>query len=142
VRVDELELEAGMPLGEHGRHVRQDRDQDRPEGRDPDPPGAQPDVRRQLGSGGVDAPDDLRRAFGEHLAGLGEPDAASDALEQLSTGLGLQSGEVVADRGLRVVQLLSGGRHRSVTGDGSEDAKAGDVEHSSMLPMVCQQNWH
>ena len=86
-------------------------------------PGGQPDVGGQLGVGGIDPPDDLGGAVGEQLPGLGEPDAAPDPLQQLRAGLGLEPGEVVADRRLRVVQLLRGRGDRSVAGDGV-DARA------------------
>ena len=61
----------------------------------------------QLRVGGVDAADDLGRPVGQQLPGLGQPDAAADPLQQLRAGLGLEPGEVMADRRLRVVQLLA-----------------------------------
>jgi len=63
-------------------------------------------VGGRFGVGGIDPPDDLGGPIGEQLPGLRKPDAATDPLQQLRAGLGLEPCEVVADRRLRVVQLL------------------------------------
>jgi hypothetical protein len=99
-------------------------------------------VSRELGPGGVDPPYDLGGALGEQLPGGGEPDPPTDALEQLRAGLDLQSGQVVGDRRLGVVQLLRRQRDRSMTRDGVEDAQPVDVQHSSILSMIPDENWH
>jgi hypothetical protein len=79
-------------------------------------------VGGQLGVGGIDPPNDLARPIGQQLPCLGEPDAPPDPLQQLRAGLGLEPCEVVADRRLRVVQLLRSCGDRSVSGDGVDDA--------------------
>ena len=124
-----------MPIGQHRDGARHQRPDGRGEPGQAHLPGGQPDVGGELGAGGVDAPDDLGRAVGQQPPGLGEPDPAADPLHQLRAGLGLEPGEVVADRRLRVVQLLRGRRDRPVAGDGVDDAQPHDVEHPSTLSM-------
>jgi hypothetical protein len=99
-------------------------------------------VRVQSAAGRIHATQDLRRAFGEHDAGLRQPDAASDPLHELRAGLRLEPRDVVADRRLRVVQLARGGRDRTVAGDGGEDAQTVEVEHSSTVSMGDLTNKH
>jgi len=92
-------------------------------------------VRGQLRAGGIDAADDLRRTIGQQLPGRGEPDPSADPLQQLRAGLGLEPGEVMGDRRLGVVQLLSRRGDRSVARDGVDDAQPVDVEHASTVSM-------
>jgi hypothetical protein len=96
----------------------------------------------ELGSGAVDAADDLGGAVGEQLPGRGEPDPSADPLQQLSAGLGLEPGEVMGDRRLGVVQLLRRRGHRSVAGDGVDDPQPVHVQHASTLSMKLQGSWH
>jgi len=71
-----------------------------------------------------------------------QPDASPDPLQQPRTGLGLEPGQVMADRRLRVVQFLGGGRDRSAAGHGVQDAQPGDVEHSSTVSINHRRIWH
>src|ERR687885_1870724 len=77
-----------------------------------------------------DPPDDLGRAVRQQLSGRGEPDPATDPLQQLGAGLGLEPGEVMGDRRLGVVQLLRRRGDRSVTGHGVDDPEPVDVQHA------------
>jgi hypothetical protein len=98
--VGQADLEVRMP-GRQRRHRRgHERSYRRGEGGQADAAGGQPEVRRQLGAGGIDAPDDLGGSLGQQLPGRGEPDPAADALHQLRAGLDLEPAEVVGDRRL------------------------------------------
>jgi len=101
--------------------VRHQRGERRLEAGDADPAGAQAHHRGQFRGGGVDAADDLGGAPGQVFALRGEPDAPADPLDELGAGLGLQPGQMVADRGLGVVQLLGGLGDRAVRGDRREN---------------------
>ena len=90
-------------------------------------PGGQADVGGQLRLGGVHAADDLRRTAGQQLPRLGQPDPAADPLQQLRARLGLEPGEVMADRRLRVAQLTRRRSHGSVPGHRVDDPQAGNV---------------
>jgi len=92
-------------------------------------------VRGQLRAGGIDPPDDLCGAVGQQLSRRGEPDPSTDPLQQLRAGLGLEPGEMVGDRRLRVVQLLRGRGDRSAARDGVDDPQPVDVQHASTLSM-------
>ena len=102
------------------RRVRHQRGERRLEAGDPDAAGAQAHHRGQFRGGGVDPADDLGGAAGQVLALRGEPDAPADPLDQPGPGLGLQLGQMMADGGLGVVQLLGGLGDRAVRGDGRE----------------------
>ena len=127
---------------ERGRHLWQEGDERRSVGRDAHPPSAQSDMGVELCGRRIHAPEDLRRPLGEHPARLGQTDAAPHPLDQLCPGLRLQPGDVVADRGLRVVQLAGGGSHRSVAGDRREHTEPIEVEHSSTVSMSWHHNKH
>src|SRR6266487_5084957 len=99
-------------------------------------------MRGKLHAGGIDPPDDLRGAVGQQLPGLGEPDPAADPLQQLRAGLGLEPGEVVADRWLGVVQFSRRRGDRSMARDGVDDAQPSDVQHASTLAMSQYESRH
>ena len=90
----------------------------------------QPHQGRELCGRRVDAADDLRGAVGQEPARLGQADPATDLLEQLGAGLGLEPGQVVAQGRLGVAQLLGGQRDGSVSSDGVDDAQLDESEHS------------
>ncbi len=136
VRVDEAHLERGVPPREPLEGSGDERADGRGEAGQAYPAGRQPDVPRQLGVRRVDPADDLGGAVREQPTGLGQPDAAADPLEQLGAGLGLEPGEVVADGGLGVVQLLGGLGDRAEPAHGLQDPETSNVQHLSMLSMV------
>ena len=78
-------------------------------------------MRRELSLRCVQPPDDLLGALGQQPASVGQPDAAADSLKQLGTGLGLEPGDVMADRRLGVVQRTSGRCDGAVPGDRDQD---------------------
>jgi hypothetical protein len=92
-------------------------------------PACRPESGGQFRRGRVDPADDLGRAVGQETTGLGEPDAAAHPLQQRRTRLGLQPGQVVADRRLRVVQLPGGRGDRPVPPDGVDDAELDEGHH-------------
>ena len=135
LRVGQADLQAGMPVGQRGHRPRDERADHGREAGQAYPPGAQPDVGGQFGVGGVDPPEDLGGPGGQQLPGGGEPDPAPGPLQQLRAGLGLEPGEVVADRRLRVVQLLRRRGDRSEPRERVDDTQSGDVQHVSTLSM-------
>jgi hypothetical protein len=96
----------------------------------------------KLSLGGVYPSDDLGRPVSEQLSGTGETDTPADPLQQLRAGLGLQPGEVMTHRRLRVMQRLGRLGDRSVSGDGVDDAKPDEVKHPSILSMGHLAFWH
>lgn len=109
-----------------GGHDRAERGRER---RQPQPPGAQPAVGGELVLGGVESADDLGGAFGEKAARVREADTPPGPLDEFGAGLGFQAGEVVADRGLGVVEGVGGSGHRAVPGHRDEHAEPGYVQH-------------
>ena len=65
--------------------------------------------------------DDLGGAAGQVFALRGEPDAPADPLDELGAGLGFQPGQMMADSGLGVVQVLGGLGDRALRGDRREN---------------------
>jgi hypothetical protein len=59
-----------------------------------------------------------------------ESNPAADPLQQAGAGVGLEPGEVVADRGLGVVQFLGRRRDRAAAADRFENAKLHESQHS------------
>ena len=101
----------------------------------PDPAGPQTREGRELGLGGVETAEDLLRALGQHPPGLGEPDPTADPLDELAACLGLQPGQVGADRRLRVPQGARRGRHRAVSRDRHEHPQPGYVQHAGNVSI-------
>ena len=133
--VGQSDLQTGVVRGQ-GRHgVRDERADHGGEAGEAHPAGGQPDVCGELGVGDLEPPEDLGRPAGQQLPGGGEPDAAPGPLQQLRAGLGLEPGEVVADRRLRVVELLRRRGDRAEPREGVEDAQSSDVQHASSLSM-------
>jgi hypothetical protein len=113
-----------------GGHDRAERGRERGQ---PQPPGPQPAVGGELVLGGVEAPDDLGGALGEQLPRVRQADAPPGALHELGAGLGLQPGQVMADRGLGVVEGAGRGGHRAVPGHRDEHAEPRYVQHGPTI---------
>ena len=105
------DVHPGVLRPQHRRRRRDDRAERRGKRREPDTPRAQSRVRGQLVFRGVQAAQYFGRPVREQAPGLGEPDAPPRPLDQPDAGLGLQTGQVVAHRRLRVVELPGGGGH-------------------------------
>src|ERR1700720_3796161 len=69
----------------------------------------------------------------QHAAGLGEEDALRATRDQLPSQLGFQAGEMMADRGLRDVQLIRGARQAAGLDDADEVAKLAQVHGRPLL---------
>ena len=69
----------------------------------------------------------------QRAASVGEPDAASPALDELRPGLALQCGDLLRDGGLRVGQRLGGGGEGAPGRDLSQDPHAADIKHEAQL---------
>jgi hypothetical protein len=123
MRVDRAQLDAGVVAAHRRRRVGHQRAERRLEPRQPDPSGPQAHQRGQLRAGRIHAADDLGGAAREQLTVRGEPDAPPHPLDEPGAGLGLEAGEVMADRRLRVVQVLRGLGDRAVGGDRREHSK-------------------
>jgi long-chain acyl-CoA synthetase len=130
------QVHAGRLGLQPGRRRRDDGAERGPERGQPDPSLALSDVRGKFGLRGVQPPDDLLGPLGEQPPGVGQPYAAARPLQQPGPGLGLQPGDVVADRGLGVVQRLGRGGDRAVPGHGDQDAEPGHVQHSSTIDCL------
>jgi hypothetical protein len=142
VRVGDADPQAGMLAGQRCCRPRcQGADGGREAGQ-AHPSGGQPHMGGELRVGGFDPADDLGGSKREQLAGLSEPDTAADPLQQLRARLGLEPSEMVADRRLRVVQVLRGGGDRTEAGDGVYDPQSGDVQHPSSISMNTGKTWH
>ena len=98
--VGQRDLQVGMLLCERGQGAGHQRPDRRGEAGQPYPTGVQPDVRGQLRVGRIQPTEDLGSPGGQEIPGGGEPDTASDALEELRARFGLEPREVVADRRL------------------------------------------
>src|SRR5579859_3450254 len=142
MHVDHGDLQSGMTIGERRERSRNERADGRREAGQAHPPGGQPYVRGQFGAGSIDPPDDLGRAIGQQPPGLGESDAAPDPLHELGTRLSLEYSQMVADRRLRVVQLLRSFGDRSMAGDGVDDPQPCDVQHASTLSINDPETTH
>ena len=73
----------------------------------------------------------------QHAAGFGEQDALRAARDQLPADLGFQAGEMMADRGLRDVQLIRGARQAAGLDDADEVAKLAQVHGCPLLLALC-----
>jgi hypothetical protein len=142
MRVGHADLQARIPVRQRRQRRRHERSVRRGEGGEAHAAGVQSHVGGELRAGGIDAADDLGGAVGQQLPGGGEPNPAADPLQQLRAGLGLEPGEVVGDRRLRVVQLLRRRGDRPVARDRVDDAQPVDVEHVSTLSMGQNESWH
>ena len=73
----------------------------------------------------------------QHATGFGKEDAFRAARDQLPTHLGFQAGEMVADRGLRDVQLIRGARQAAGLDDADEITKLAQVHGRPLLLALC-----
>src|SRR3984893_12062260 len=77
----------------------------------------------------------------QHAAGFGEEDALRATRDQLPSQLGFQAGEMMADRGLRDVQLIRGARQAAGLNDADEVAKLAQVHGRPLLLALCTAAW-
>ena len=136
LRLGEPQVEAGVPVMQYRRRGGHDGAERGRERRQPQPSGPQPGEDRELVLGRVETADDLDGPFGEQPARVREPDAAPDPLDELGARLRLEPGQVVADRGLRVVQRVRRRGHRPVPGHGDEHAEPGYVQHGLTIEAI------
>jgi len=125
----EPQVHGRVPVVQHRRGAWHERAERRRERGQPQPSGAQPAVDGEFVLGCVEPADDLRGALGQQPSGVGQPDAAARPLDEFGAGLGLQPRQVVAHRGLRVVQRVGGRGHRAVPGYSDEHAEPRYVQH-------------
>ena len=92
-------------------------------------PARRPGDRGDLLLGGVERAEDPDRVTGQHLPGLGQPDVASDALDEHRPGALLEAAHHLGDGGLRVPQGHGGAGEAALLGDGLHDPEAGGVDH-------------
>ena len=92
-----------------GGHDRAERRRERGQ---PDPARAQAHVGRELILSRVEPAEDLLGPLSQQPPSVGEPDSAAGPLGEQRTSFGFQPGQVVADRGLRVVQCPRRGGHQ------------------------------
>jgi hypothetical protein len=95
--------------GEGGDRAGHDRGVGGGERADAQPPGLQARDGLHLGLGRREAVENRVGVLEQHAAGLGQPDAARGALEQLGAGLALERRDLPRDGGLGEAQRLGGG---------------------------------
>ena len=73
----------------------------------------------------------------QHAAGFGEENTLGPARDQLPAHLGFQAGEMMADRGLRHMQLIRSARQAAGLDDADEVAKLAQVHGRPLLLALC-----
>jgi hypothetical protein len=120
MKVDQVQLDPRVRLGQRCGGLRHDRAQHRSVGRQANPTGLQSDLRCQFLGRRVDASHNLGRPVGKQLPFRSQSDPTTDALNELRAGSCFQTRQVVARRRLRVVELISSPRR-----EGRAPASAG-----------------
>lgn len=100
---------------------------------------AQARERLELGLGVGEPRQDHVGVADEHVAGLGEPDAAGVALDERRGRLALESGDLLGDGRLREVQRIGGGGEGSAGGNLSENLQSADFEHHRNLYQAVKE---
>ena len=90
----------------------------------------------QLGDRAVELGERALRAHGQHLARLGQPDAAARAPQQVDAELGLEPADLLGERGLGDVQLAARAREVPLAGDGEERAQLAELHRADRLSGV------
>jgi hypothetical protein len=136
LRLGQPQVDARVPVVEDRRGGRHDRTQRGRERGQPQSAGPQAGEHRELVLGRVEAADHLGGALGQQPPRVGEPDAAPGPLDQLSAGLRLEPGQVMADRRLGVVQRVRRRGDRSVPGHRDQHTKPGYIQHGPTIDAV------
>ena len=90
---------------------------------------AHPENRRELGLGRLDAGQDRLRVHNQRRAGGGRAHAPAIALDQLRAGLGLQRGDGLRDRRLRVAERVGRRGEGAARGHLPEHPQTLHVQH-------------
>ncbi len=125
----ERQLDLGVARAEacdRERHQRRPRGR---EGSHPQATPAQAGDRTERRLGGLQAREDALGVSHERLPGRGQGDPARMALQQRHPGFGLERGDLLRDRGLRVVERVCRGREGAAPGDLVEDLQTRDIKH-------------
>ncbi len=110
----------GAERGQQPWEVERPERLDRP---DEHPAGAQPAQRVEVRGDRVDLGERPPRAAQDRLPGLRHADRAARALKQFEAQLALEAADLLAERGLRDVQLRGRAREVALLGDGGEVAQ-------------------
>ena len=113
VTLDQAEFEARGGLGQRGGGSRHQGAQGGRVGGQADPAGLESDLGGEFLGRRVDPADDLGGPVGEQPAFRGEPDPATDSLDELDAGRRFQPGQVMTHRRLRSSAALWRPRSRS-----------------------------
>jgi hypothetical protein len=132
--LDQGHLDAGVGVAQTGERVRDQRGGGAWERGQPHPPGAQAGDRRDLLFGGVEPGEDRVGVGDQGASGVGERDPAPGPGHQGGAGLLLKAADVVADRGLRVVERPSGRGHRPSCRHLAQHLEPADVKHRTPDP--------
>ena len=92
-------------------------------------PPRRPAIAAERRLGGLQPREDALGVADERLARRGQADPARVALEQRHAGFGLERGDLLGDRRLRVGERVGRGRERAAVGDLVEDLQPGHVKH-------------
>ena len=125
-----LDADAGVGRRQLAHRRRDDAQERRLERRDADHPGdlAGGDLG-DLGLGRLDGVEQGLRVADQDPAGLGQPDVATDPLEQGRAGLALEHGELLGHGARRVAERLGRGAHRVPGLELAEQPEPVQVEH-------------
>jgi len=125
----ERQLDVGVARAEARDRERHQR---RPRGREgghPQATPAQAGDRPERRLGGLQARKDALGVAHERLPRRGQGDPARMALQQRHPGFRLERGDLLGDRGLRVVERVRRGREGAAPGDLVEDLQTRDIKH-------------
>ncbi len=125
----QAEADPGMGLTEPPDRPGDDRGAGAGEADEPELAGLEPRHRRQLALGLFEARHRRPCVGDEDGAGVGQDRAPAQPQDERLADLGLEGGDLLADRGLGDVELLGGSGERAVLGDGPEDAKSLQIQH-------------
>jgi hypothetical protein len=109
-----------------------ERHQRRPRGREgghPQATTAQAGDRPERRLGGLQPREDPLGVSHERLSRRGQGHPARVALQQRHPGFGLERGDLLGDRGLRVVERVRRGREGAAPGDLVENLQTRDIKH-------------
>jgi hypothetical protein len=127
--LDQLAAQAGSVAGERCDGGGREPDGHRLKGGDLSPPGDPPRDRRQLRLSPFRVLQHHTGVIDQDAGGIGQPHAASGALEQRYTGLALQHRQLLGHGGGRVLQRVGDRRDRSPGIELVQETQPPEVEH-------------
>src|ERR1035441_4892155 len=121
-----------------------DRDQRGAAGRErsePDLSATQLADRLELLLGVGEPGEDHLRVTDERAAGVGQANPTGRAIDELGSGVTLERGDLLRDRGLAVAQRSGRGRERPLLGDLLEHAQLLHIQHKLSLSLAASNRY-